>query len=139
MAALFSGEDKSRSYGTALLRIVTGLILLQGGYQMVFVTGLSALATNFQTMGVPLPQLTAPLVGSLELIGGALLVCGIFTRYLGLIFAVEFVVTTYAKVAMQQRPWDDARLDVLLVVICLFLATNGGGAFNLGSLLKKGH
>ena len=31
-----------------------------------------------------------------------------------------------------------AKLEIMLVIVSLVLATNGGGALNLGSLLKKG-
>ncbi len=138
MERMFGGLDRSSAYGVALLRIVTGLILLQAGYNKVFNIGFGPLTQNFEKMGMFLPQLTGPFVGLLELIGGGALVIGVLTRYLGVIFAIQFVIATYAKVALMHTGWGAARIDILLVVIGLFLASNGGGALNLGNLLKKG-
>ena len=138
MDRLSAALDQYKSYGMGLLRIVTGLLLFQAGYTKVFVWGLSAVSGNFAKMGILLPQLTGPMIGVLELAGGALLAVGLFTRYLGLIFAVQFVVATYAVSVLLGKGLAGAKLEILLVIVALALATNGGGALNLGSLLKKG-
>lgn len=128
-----------RAYGLGLMRVVTGLMLCHAGYVKLFVWKLPAVIGNFDKMGILVPQLTAPLVAGLELAGGAALALGIFTRYLGLIFAFQFVVATYAVWVSLGKGWGGARLEILLVVVGLLLATNGGGALNLGNLLKKGN
>ena len=89
-------------------------------------------------MGFILPQVAGPFVGLLEVAGGALLTVGLFTRYLGLIFAVEFAVATYTVAVMLGKGMEGARLPFLVMIVMLTLATNGGGALNLGTLLKKG-
>ena len=138
MDRLSAALDSYKNSGLGLLRIVAGLIILQSGYTKVFVWGLSATANNFQKMGVIIPQLTGPFIGVLELAGGALLAIGLFTRYLGLIFAVEFAVATYVVAVLLGKGLIGARLPLVLIFVMLALATNGGGAMNLGSLLRKG-
>ncbi|MCZ6729440.1 MAG: hypothetical protein O7C61_07000, partial [SAR324 cluster bacterium] len=83
-------------------------------------------------------QIAGPFVAGVELAGGALLAIGLFTRYLGLIFTVQFVVASYAVAVTVGKGLAGARLEIMLVVIFFVLATNGGGALNLGTLLRKG-
>ena len=135
---MFHGDGKHTEYGLTLLRVVTGLILLQAGYNKVFVSGFDATIMGFQGMGMFAPKLTAPLVAVLELVGGGALVLGIWPRYLGGLFAIQFLVAIYAKVVLMKIGWSAARIDILLVVIGILLLTNGGGAFSLGRLLRKG-
>ena len=138
MDRLSAALDSYKTYGLGLLRVVAGLIIFHAGYTKVFVWGLSATAGNFEKMGVILPQLTGPFTGLLELSGGALLTVGLFTRYLGLIFAIHFGVATFVVASALGKGLAGARLEILLIIVMLALATNGGGALNLGSLLKKG-
>ena len=137
--SFLQGDSKNASYGLTLLRVVTGLILLQAGYSKVFIYGFDATAQSFRGMGMFLPQITGPFVALLELVGGAALTLGIWPRYLGGLFAAQFVVATYAKVFMWNKGLMSARIDILLIAVCLLLATNGAGALNLGQLLKKGN
>jgi putative oxidoreductase len=130
--------EQYKAYGLGLTRIVTGLMMFHAGYVKLFVWKLPAVTGNFDKMGIPLAQLSAPLVAGLELAGGAALTLGIFTRYLGVIFAIQFLVATYAVGVLLGKGWAGARLEVLLVVVFVLLATNGGGALNLGNLLRKG-
>ena len=138
MDRLSAALESYKSSGLGLLRIVVGLMVFYAGYTKVFVWGLSATAGNFQKMGVVLPQVVGPFVGVLELAGGALLTIGLFTRYLGLIFAVQFAVATYVVAVALGKGLLGARLELLLVFVMLALATNGGGALNLGTMLRKG-
>lgn len=136
--AFLQGDSRQASYGLAFLRIVTGLILFQAGYAKVFIQGFPGTIQGFKHMGILLPQFTGPFIALLEFVGGAALVLGIWSRYLGGLFAIEFVVAAYTKIILLKAGWAAARIDVLLVVIGLLLLTGGGGALNLGNLLKKG-
>ncbi|MCZ6559156.1 MAG: DoxX family protein [SAR324 cluster bacterium] len=130
--------DQYKNIGIGLLRIATGLLLFQAGYTKFFVWKLPAVINSFDRMGIFLPQIAGPFVAGVELAGGALLAIGLFTRYLGLIFTVQFVVASYAVAVTVGKGLAGARLEIMLVVIFFVLATNGGGALNLGTLLRKG-
>ena len=60
---------------------------------------------------------------------------GIFST---LIFAVQFGVATYMVAVVMGKGMPAARLEILLVIVMLALATNGGGALNLGTMLRRG-
>jgi putative oxidoreductase len=64
----------------------------------------------------------------LEIVGGALLILGIATRWVALLFAIEFLVATfYVKLPVGLA---GARLDIMLLAgnILLFLAGPGRAA-----------
>src|SRR6476620_5310329 len=63
-----------------LLRLAAGFSFFMHGYQKVFTMGMGGVTKAFTQMGVPMPGLTGPFIGVLELIGGVALMLGIFTR-----------------------------------------------------------
>jgi putative oxidoreductase len=87
---------------------------------------------NFGRMGIPFPGLTGPFIAGLELLGGLGLLIGGFTRWWGLLFAIEFMVTTfYVKLP---QGWTAMRLDLLLLATSLLLALEGGGPASIDAL-----
>ncbi|MCH7493229.1 hypothetical protein IIA16_00740, partial [bacterium] len=68
--------------------------------------------------------------------GGAALTLGLCTRWLGLVFAAQFCVGTYAVAVGAGKGVGGASLEILLIVVALLLATNGGGALNLGTTFR---
>jgi putative oxidoreductase len=112
-------------WGVAAVRIVMGLIFLTAGWGKV-TSGFGVVAANFAKMGMPAPGVVGPFIALLELIGGALLLVGIAGRWLGLLFALEFVVATFV-VKLPSVGWAGARLDAMLLGggILLFLAGSG--------------
>jgi len=139
MDRLSMALGRYRGLGLGVTRIAMGLILLQAGYTKVFIWKLPAVINDFEKMGVLLPQIMGPFIASLELVGGAALTLGLFTRWLGLVFAAEFCVATFAVAVGFGKGLGGAHLEIMLLVVALLLATNGGGALNLGTILRKGN
>jgi len=112
-------------WGVAAVRVVMGLIFVTAGWVKVS-SGFGVVAANFGMMGVPVPSVTGPLIAQLELIVGALLLLGVAGRWLGLLFALEFVVATFV-VKLPSAGWAGARLDAMLLAggIVLFVAGSG--------------
>jgi len=112
-------------WGVAAVRVVMGLVFLTAGWSKV-AAGLGAVASNFAKMGMPLPGVTGPYIALLELIGGVLLFVGVAGRWLGLLFAVEFVVAAFL-VKLPTAGWAGARLDLMLLAgaVLLFFAGSG--------------
>ena len=124
----------------SLLRIVAGFLLLQHGIQKVF--GLL----------VPTPQPGAPsshgtftllslagVAGILELVGGLLVLLGLFTR------SAAFILSGLLAVAyfMSHAPggfWpilNRGELAALYSFVFLYLAAAGGGEWSLDRLLRR--
>jgi putative oxidoreductase len=112
-------------WGVAAVRVVMGLVFIAAGWNKVAV-GFGTVATNFGKMGMPAPGLTGPFIALLELIGGALLLVGLAGRWLGLLFAIEFVVAAFV-VKLPSVGWAGARLDLMLLAggVLLFFAGSG--------------
>ncbi len=113
--------------GYTLIRLMTGFILAFHGYQKVFVMGLGTVAGFFAKIGIPIPQITGPFIGVLELVGGVLLFFGILTRLLGALFAIEFVVATFAAWVLLGKGYSGSELELMLLFASILIATNGPG------------
>lgn len=63
-----------------LLRVVIGFLFAAHGWQKYFQFTLDGTAAAFGQMGVPAAGLVAPVVATLEIVGGIALVLGVLTR-----------------------------------------------------------
>ena len=112
-------------WGVAAVRVAMGLIFLTAGWGKV-ASGFGTVAGNFAKMGMPVPGVTGPFIALLELVGGALLLVGLAGRWVGLLFAIEFVVAMFV-VKLPSTGWAGARLDLMLLAggVLLFFAGSG--------------
>ena len=130
--------DKLSAYRPQLLsilRIVAGLMFMQHGLQKIF--GFPAPAM------MPFDILSQMGIGGvLELVGGAMLVLGLFTR------CVAFVLSGMMAVAYFQFHWNfgaaspfpmvnQGELAALYCFTFLYLAAAGGGAWSVDNLLNR--
>jgi putative oxidoreductase len=120
----------------SLFRFVTGLLLLQFG-----------IAKIFKFPALPYFAELPPLImvaGALELVLGALLVIGLFTRISAFILAGEMAFA-YFLGHMFKNPAEpvflpllnNGSLAILLCFACLYLATSGGGPISVDGMRQK--
>jgi len=85
--------DKASRY-TLLLRLMAGSVFFwEGLLKLVYVNqGVG----RFTKLGFPFPDLTAHFVAGFEIIGGLLIMAGLFTRLVALGFVVEMVVAIFS-------------------------------------------
>ncbi|HBD12566.1 MAG TPA: hypothetical protein DCZ13_10490 [Porticoccaceae bacterium] len=131
LAMLAANADNGRM----ILRVVTGIIMFLAGYTKVFVWGLGNVQNAFANMGILLPQVAGPFVALLELIAGLMLVAGLFTRHVAVLFFIQFIVATY--VVWASKGFVAARLEIILLVVFLMLATNGSGPLSIDRNIRK--
>lgn len=117
----------------SILRIIVGLLLLQYG-----------LAKIFGVFGIPyfVGVKTFSLIwfaGLIELIGGSLLLVGLFTRFAAFILSGQMAFAYF----IGHSPKDffpilnDGGYAILFCFACLYLASAGGGAWSLDRSLRK--
>ena len=128
-------ENALRPYTSQLLsvlRIVSGLIILQGG------------TTKYLNFPVgPLnnasPQTMSGAAGIFELIGGVLILLGLFTRPVAFIISGLYAVAYfYAHFPRGFFPLLNAgSLAVILCFVFLYLAAAGGGTWSVDRIWRR--
>ena len=118
----------------SILRIVTALIFMEHGTQKWL---------NFPPLGRTAPELwsMSGFGGLLELIGGALLVLGLFTRPVSFILSGEMAIAYWWSHAPRALfpVVNGGDAAILYCFIFLYIAFAGGGAWSLDRLIwKKG-
>lgn len=120
----------------SLFRFITGLLLLQFG-----------IAKIFKFPALPYFANPPPLImtaGAIELVLGAVLMIGLFTRISAFILAGEMAFA-YFLGHMFKNPAEpvflpllnNGSLAILLCFACLYLATSGGGPISVDEMRKK--
>jgi putative oxidoreductase len=125
-------------YGITLLRVVVGLIFVMHGGQKVFVMGIDGVAGFFGSIGIPFAYVSAVLVTVVELLGGALLMAGLFTRFVTPLLAITMVgaiATVHGSKGFFLPEGYEFALTLLVSSAALFLT--GSGALALDSVFGR--
>src|SRR5262245_23416424 len=139
LGSVYSAVDQ---YAEPILRIALGAILIPHGMQKLFGAfggmGFAGNAALFDRIGFTPGIFWGTLVGCTELIGGILLVLGLFTRFAAaavVIFMIVGVKFTSAKGFF----WTQGGSEyALLIGFCaLFFLIRGGGAWSLDRAIGR--
>ena len=119
----------------SLLRFITGLLLLQYGIAKIFKFPVLPYFAN-----IP-PLITV--AGTIELIGGALLMIGLFTRPVAFILSGQMAFAYFLGHMFKAAPvflplLNGGTAAILFCFTCLYLATAGGGPISADAAMKKG-
>jgi putative oxidoreductase len=123
------------AFFTAAVRIVAGAIFVSVSTGK-FVDHMQE-AMDFKSYGIPVPNTAVYVVGVVELVGGMLLLLGLFTRVAALFLAANMVGAISTAGVMEGGSFNLGLAPTLLVAM-LFLLWAGPGAFALDSRLRGG-
>jgi putative oxidoreductase len=141
---------------TVLIRLMVGLVVFfpEGIQKLVFPEILGA--GCFANIGIPLPEVTGPFVGTVELVCGALIIVGLFSRLATIpliVIMVVAIVSTKLPIWAGHDIWifhmpklarygfwsmaHEARDDFLMLLGSIYLLIAGAGAWSLDAMLVR--
>jgi putative oxidoreductase len=139
-----------------LVRLLAGLAVFfpEGIQKLIFPDILGA--GRFANIGIPYPEAMGPFVGIVEIICGALIILGLFTRLAAIpLIAIMIVaiVSTKVPILLGQDFWifhlpklsrygfwsmiHEARTDFDMLLGSLYLLIAGAGAWSIDALLIR--
>jgi uncharacterized membrane protein YphA (DoxX/SURF4 family) len=125
-----------------LMRLLVGAVFVSEGLQkFLFPTELGV--GRFTKIGLPVPEVLAPCVGVVEIVGGVLLLLGLCTRLASAALIIDMLVaiaTTKIPILLKDGFWKmahEARTDWSMLLGALFLLLVGAGAWSLDALLSR--
>jgi putative oxidoreductase len=127
--------EMAKQFTYFLLRLVAGFMFIQGGGMKIldWFGGVPA-----EHGGHPAVMTMTWIGGWLELIGGTLIMLGLFTRPTAFILSGMMAVA-YWKFHAPQGPWPTVNGGTAAALYCfvyLFMAAYGGGSYSLDARIK---
>src|SRR5215471_16387416 len=117
----------------SVFRIITGLMIIEHG--MGKLLGWPVVPAYADVKLISL----LGLAGTIELVGGALLVIGLFTQPAAFILSGEMAVAYFMVHAPRSffPLINGGSLAIIYCFACLYLSTSGGGAWSVDATMKK--
>lgn len=120
-----------------ILRIVTGFLFAAHGWQKFNEFTIAGTQAAFAQMGVPAANVAAPIIATLELIGGVAVILGVLTRVFAALLAVNmlgalFLVHAPAGIFAASGGYE---LVLILAAAALALAFVGAGKVSVDKVL----
>jgi putative oxidoreductase len=135
MDTLESALDRWSPRTLSLLRMVAAYLYLQHGTAKLFHVPHIAMFDQLRVLSLD------GVAGVLEIVGGLLILLGLFTRLAAFILSGEMAVAYFMVHAQQGNFFmpalNEGEEAVLYCFIFLFLATAGGGRWSMDALLAR--
>lgn len=142
---------------TILIRLLVGLVVFlpEGIQKLAFPDVLGA--GRFARIGIPLPEVMGPFVGSVEILCGALIVLGLFTRLAVvpiIVIMIVAIVSTKLPILLGHDLWifhlpaamkrtglwsmlHESRTDLVMLLGSIYLLIEGSGRWSLDAWLSS--
>jgi len=126
-----------------LVRLIVGGVFLTEGIQKFLFAGELGVG-RFTKIGIPFPEVMAPFVGVVEIVGGVLLLVGLLTRLATIPLIIDMLVaieSTKIPILFKDGPWKmihESRVDGTMLLGSIFLLIVGAGAWSLDAWCLAG-
>lgn len=139
-----------------LVRIMVGAVFLSEGIQK-FLYPAALGVGRFIKIGIPFPEVMAPFVGVVEIVGGICLLAGILTRFAALTLFINIsvaILSTKVPILLGHAYWlfslpslprygfwsmaHEIRTDFCMFLGSLFLLIEGAGRWSVDARIARG-
>ena len=153
---MFGGKITATSAppSVILIRLTVGAVFLSEGTQkFLFPADLGV--GRFARIGIPAPQIMAPFMGVIEIVGGMLIILGLLTRLAAVPLIIDIsvaIVSTKVPILLGHGFWrfslsklptygfwsmaHEARVDYAMLLSSVFLLVVGAGAWSIDARLS---
>jgi putative oxidoreductase len=130
-------------YTLPMLRIVLGLILIPHGCQKLFGwfggAGFARFTQIFEGIGYKPGAFWVTVVALTEIVGGLMLVFGLFTRFAALAVTIFMINAVWFTQSSKGFFWTagGSEYSILLLAVALVYLVKGGGAYSIDGTMSK--
>lgn len=138
-----------------MIRLAVGLVFFPEGIQKLLFPEILG-AGRFEGIGIPVPELMGPFVGWVELVCGALILVGAYTRIAAvplIVVMIVAIVSTKIPILLGSDWWifnvrdldrygfwsfmHETRTDWAMLTCCVYLAAVGAGRWSVEERLRR--
>ena len=147
-------NDKMSSTPAALIRLLVGWVfLVEGILKYLWIDDLGV--GRFESIGIPVPHFSAPFIGLVEIVCGALVIVGLFTRLAAIPLLIDIsvaILSTKVPILLGHGYWrfslpqlkhygllsmlHEARTDISIVLGLIFILIVGAGMLSIDAARK---
>ncbi|MCY4638990.1 MAG: DoxX family protein [Chloroflexi bacterium] len=129
-----------REWALVPLRVALGAVFIDAGLGK-WRRGIGSTGEWFAELGIPFAQVQARLVAAVELVGGALLLVGLFAHWAAIPLAATMLVAVYVSKFKLGHPFQGGsvqgyELDVILLAAAVAVALGGAGPLSVDAFLS---
>lgn len=129
--------SKFKFLAQLLSRAIIGYVFIESGWGKLH--HLDKVISFFKSLGIPLPELHAPFVASMELGCGALILVGLFTQLAAIPLIVIMGMAIYTAKLGDIHDVNDlfTTYEFVFIAVLLWLMTEGPGAISISCLFSR--
>ncbi len=140
---------------TLLIRLIVGAVFLSEGIQKFLFPAENGVG-RFAKIGIPSPEFTAPLVGVVEIVCGALIIVGLVTRLAAIPLIINMIVAIvstkipillgagFGGFTLRNVPYygfwgmaHEMRTDWAMLLGSIFLLLVGAGTISIDAMMAR--
>jgi putative oxidoreductase len=132
------GLGRFEALSLLLLRLFVGAFMIYGVWDNITdAARMAEFATFLTTIGCPMPEIAAPLSVWAQFAVGVAFILGLFTRWAGVLLAINFVVA-FLLICRTGASFRDLYPPTILIFVGLVYAAHGARGLGLDAILGRG-